>query len=409
MVKVTGVRFRPAGKVYYFLPNGFSVEKGDFVIVETARGIEFGEVVIASKEVEETETISPLREVQRLATDADVNTNCENLAKAKEAFKVCAGKIKEHGLDMKLIDVEYTFDRSKVLFYFVSENRIDFRDLVKDLAATFRTRIELRQVGIRDHARLVGGLGICGREFCCSSCMGDFQPVSIKMAKEQGLSLNPTKISGNCGKLLCCLKYEQEAYESAMKIVPPVGAFVKTGQGNGYVVANNLLRETVSVRFDHENETDISEFPVSEVSVIPSEENAEKKKADRSEKEGKKKARGEEKASGAASRGKQAQAKAQTQAQPNAEEAGPSGESPTKDDGAEQPAETGEAGETGETEKPAEAEETEVAEEAGAAEIEETAEEPDAEMSDAEASVPEEDPEEDPEGELRAEAPAPEE
>ena len=296
MITVTGVRFRPAGKIYYFLPNGFTLEKGDFVIVETARGIEFGEVVIASKEVEESETISPVRDVQRIATEADVNEHCENLAKAKEAFKVCAEKIKEHGLDMKLIDVEYTFDRSKVLFYFVSENRIDFRDLVKDLAATFRTRIELRQVGIRDHARLVGGLGICGREFCCSSCMGDFQPVSIKMAKEQGLSLNPTKISGNCGKLLCCLKYEQEAYESAMKIVPAVGALVKTEQGNGYVVANNLLRETVSVRLDHENETDISVFPVSEVTVIPPETEGEKKKAERSEKENRKKAQEDRKA-----------------------------------------------------------------------------------------------------------------
>lgn len=289
MITVTGVRFRPAGKIYYFLPNGYTLEKGDFVIVETARGIEFGEVVIATKDVEESETISPVRDVLRVATEKDVSEHCENITKAKEAFKICAEKIKEHDLDMKLIDVEYTFDRSKVLFYFVSENRIDFRDLVKDLASTFRTRIELRQVGIRDHARLIGGLGICGREFCCSSCMGDFQPVSIKMAKEQGLSLNPTKISGNCGKLLCCLKYEQEAYESAMKVVPAVGALVKTPQGNGYVVANNLLRETVSVRLDHENETDINVFPVSEITAIPSEESGEKKKHERSEKDGKKK------------------------------------------------------------------------------------------------------------------------
>ncbi len=272
MITVIGVRFKPAGKIYYFLPNGHELESGDFVIVETARGIEFGEVVVESKDIEDEESIAPVREVIRVATDEDIANHCDNVTKAKEAFTVCAEKIRTHGLDMKLIDVEYTFDRSKVLFYFVSENRIDFRDLVKDLAATFKTRIELRQVGIRDHARLIGGLGICGREFCCSSCMGAFQPVSIKMAKEQGLSLNPTKISGNCGKLLCCLKYEQEAYESAMKIVPPVGAFVKTENGDGCVVANNLLRETVSVKFEQENETDISVFPVSEVKVMTAEE-----------------------------------------------------------------------------------------------------------------------------------------
>ncbi len=272
MITVTGVRFKPAGKIYYFLPNGYELDTGDFVIVETARGIEFGEVVITRKDIEDEETIAPIREVIRIANEEDVENHCENMTKAKEAFVVCAEKIKEHDLDMKLIDVEYTFDRSKVLFYFVSENRIDFRDLVKDLASTFKTRIELRQVGIRDHARLIGGLGICGREFCCSSCMGDFQPVSIKMAKEQGLSLNPTKISGNCGKLLCCLKYEQEAYESAMKIVPQVGTFVKTEMGDGCVVANNLLRETVSVKFEQDNETDINVFPVSEVTVMNSEE-----------------------------------------------------------------------------------------------------------------------------------------
>lgn len=272
MITVTGVRFKPAGKIYYFSPNGCDPEVGDFVIVETSRGIEFGEVVIASKDIEDEESIAPVRDVIRVASDNDVATHCDNVTKAREAFVVCADKIKEHNLDMKLIDVEYTFDRSKVLFYFVSENRIDFRDLVKDLAATFKTRIELRQVGIRDHARLVGGLGICGREFCCSSCMGAFQPVSIKMAKEQGLSLNPTKISGNCGKLLCCLKYEQEAYESAMKIVPTVGSVVKTEQGDGVVVANNLLRETVSVKFEQDNETDINVFPVTEITVMSPEE-----------------------------------------------------------------------------------------------------------------------------------------
>ncbi len=294
MITVTGVRFKPAGKIYYFSPNGHQPEDGDFVIVETSRGIEFGEVVIATKEIEDEESIAPVREVIRIATDADIATHCDNVAKAKESFVICAEKIKEHGLDMKLIDVEYTFDRSKVLFYFVSENRIDFRDLVKDLAATFKTRIELRQVGIRDHARLVGGLGICGREFCCSSCMGAFQPVSIKMAKEQGLSLNPTKISGNCGKLLCCLKYEQEAYESAMKIVPAVGSVVKTEQGEGVVVDNNLLRETVSVKFEQENETDISVLPVSEVTVMSGDEAKEfhrKRQQEAEEREQKRQAR----------------------------------------------------------------------------------------------------------------------
>ena len=285
MITVTGVRFKPAGKIYYFLPNGYELDTGDFVIVETARGIEFGEVVIASKDIEDEESVSPVREVIRVATEEDVADHCDNVTKAKEAFVVCAEKIKQHDLDMKLIDVEYTFDRSKVLFYFVSENRIDFRDLVKDLAATFKTRIELRQVGIRDHARLIGGLGICGREFCCSSCMGAFQPVSIKMAKEQGLSLNPTKISGNCGKLLCCLKYEQEAYESAMKIVPAVGTVVKTEMGDGCVVANNLLRETVSVKFEQDNETDISVFPVSEIQVMSAEEASEYKEKRRLEAE----------------------------------------------------------------------------------------------------------------------------
>ncbi|MBQ8827595.1 MAG: stage 0 sporulation family protein [Clostridia bacterium] len=267
MIKYVGVRFKPAGKVYYFDPNGLDINSDDYVIVETSRGIEFGHAVIAGKEISEEEIVSPLREVLRIATEEDVKIHNENVEKSKEAFIICSEKIKEHKLDMKLIDVEYTFDRNKVLFYFISDSRIDFRDLVKELAATFRTRIELRQVGIRDQAKIVGGLGICGRALCCASCMGDFQPVSIKMAKEQGLTLNPTKISGTCGRLMCCLKYEQDAYEAAMKVVPNVGAYVETPSGIGIVVANSLIRETVQVKLGDGEETEIMTFPAADVKI----------------------------------------------------------------------------------------------------------------------------------------------
>jgi len=267
MIKVVGIRFKPAGKVYYFDPKNIKLNCGDCAIVETTRGLEFGEVAIAEKVIEDEEVVSPLREVMRAATKEDIKIHNENIEKAKEAFLCCAEKIKKHGLDMKLIDVEYTFDRNKVLFYFISDSRIDFRELVKELAATFKTRIELRQVGIRDQAKIVGGLGICGRALCCASCMGDFQPVSIKMAKEQGLTLNPTKISGTCGRLMCCLKYEQEAYEAAMKVVPAVGAYVDTPEGKGMVVANSLLRETVQVKIGDEEDTDIKTFAAADVKV----------------------------------------------------------------------------------------------------------------------------------------------
>ncbi len=269
MTEVVGVRFRNTGKMYYFAPKGLDIRKGMYVLADTSRGIEYSEAVTDVRQVEDSEIVAPLREIVRIATEEDRKTFEENKQKEKEAFQVCQEKIRNHGLDMKLIDVEYTFDGSKVLFYFTSENRIDFRDLVKELASVFRTRIELRQIGVRDEAKTVGGLGICGRVLCCASAFGDFQPVSIKMAKEQGLSLSPTKISGTCGRLMCCLKYEQEAYEDAIRRVPGVGALVETPEGKGVVEANDLLRETVQVRLDREGENgELVKFKAEEVEVL---------------------------------------------------------------------------------------------------------------------------------------------
>ena len=269
MTEVVGVRFRNTGKMYYFAPKGLEIRKGMHVLADTSRGIEYSEAVTDVRQVEDTEIVAPLRDIVRIATEEDQKTFEENKQKEKEAFKICQEKIRNHGLDMKLIDVEYTFDGSKVLFYFTSENRIDFRDLVKELASVFRTRIELRQIGVRDEAKTVGGLGICGRVLCCASAFGDFQPVSIKMAKEQGLSLNPTKISGTCGRLMCCLKYEQEAYEDAIRRVPAVGAWVETPEGKGVVEVSDLLRETVQVRLDHEGENgELVKFKAEEVEVL---------------------------------------------------------------------------------------------------------------------------------------------
>jgi cell fate regulator YaaT (PSP1 superfamily) len=265
MVTVIGVRFKKAGKIYYFDPAEFEIEAGEHVIVETSRGIEFGDVVVGPKEVEEDEVVLPLKKVLRIATEQDKVVAAENRQKEREAFDICLQKIKEHGLPMKLIDVEYTFDVSKIIFYFTAEGRVDFRELVKDLAAVFRTRIELRQIGVRDEAKMLGGLGTCGRGLCCATFLGDFDPVSIRMAKDQNLSLNPSKISGICGRLMCCLKYENEAYEKAREIVPNVGVKVKTAKGKGQVVANNLLRETVTVELDNNEKYD---FPVTEVRVI---------------------------------------------------------------------------------------------------------------------------------------------
>ncbi len=250
MTEVIGVRFKQVGKIYYFSPSGVQMPVGEKVIVETARGIECGEVAISNREIEDESIIKPLKPVIRIANQDDLKHIEDNKAKEKKAFKICQEKIEKHKLDMKLVDVEYTFDNNKILFYFTADGRVDFRELVKDLASVFKTRIELRQIGVRDEAKMLGGLGICGRPFCCSSFLGEFQPVSIKMAKEQGLSLNPTKISGTCGRLMCCLKYEQNAYEDLLRITPRVGAYVSTSEGKGTVVEISLLTGLVKVRLD---------------------------------------------------------------------------------------------------------------------------------------------------------------
>lgn len=269
MVDVIGVRFKKAGKIYYFGPDKYDINKGDFVIVETARGIEFGECVIGIKQIPEESIISPLKLVLRIATKDDIKKHKENKEKEKSAFEICLNKISEHGLNMKLIDVEYTFDNNKVIFYFTAEGRVDFRDLVKDLATIFKTRIELRQIGVRDEAKMLGGLGPCGRPLCCSTFLGDFASVSIKMAKEQNLSLNPTKISGICGRLMCCLNYEQSTYEDIRKRLPKVGSLVETERGKGEVVSNNLLKEKVAVKFKiSKNEDVVEDFRIDNIKLI---------------------------------------------------------------------------------------------------------------------------------------------
>lgn len=250
MIKIVGVRFKNAGKIYYFDPVDFEIEKNIDVVVETARGLEYGKIVVGPKEIEEEKLISPLKPIIRIATEEDKAIYRENKEKAKETFEICQQKIKEHGLTMFLIDCEYTFDRNKLIFYFTAEGRIDFRELVKDLASIFKTRIELRQIGVRDEAKSIGGLGTCGRKLCCSSWLGDFQPVSIKMAKDQSLSLNPTKISGICGRLFCCLKYEHDVYVEAIEKVPPVGAIVKVDGNKGKVIETNPLLEQAKIEFN---------------------------------------------------------------------------------------------------------------------------------------------------------------
>jgi cell fate regulator YaaT (PSP1 superfamily) len=244
---VVGVRFKKAGKIYYFDPNGFHIEDDDFVIVETIRGIEYGKVVLNNKKVEENDVVLPLKKVIRLADEKDRLMVQENQDAAAEAYHVCQKKVSEHGLDMKLVDVEYTFDRNKVIFYFTADGRVDFRELVKDLAAIFKTRIELRQIGVRDEAKMLGGIGPCGRMLCCSTFLGDFEPVSIKMAKDQNLSLNPTKISGLCGRLMCCLKYENDEYESAKELLPDLGEMIGTPDGLGKVIGLNILEQIIQV------------------------------------------------------------------------------------------------------------------------------------------------------------------
>ncbi|MBQ7504437.1 MAG: stage 0 sporulation family protein [Ruminococcus sp.] len=269
MAEVIGVRFKEVGKIYYFDPKNIKINVGDKVIVETARGIECGMVALANKEVPDNELVYPLKPLIRKATENDLSHVEENKKREKEAFKTCEKKIAEHNLKMNLVDVEYTFDNNKILFYFTADGRVDFRALVKDLAGVFRTRIELRQIGVRDEAKMLGGLGVCGRPFCCHSFMGDFQPVSIKMAKEQGLSLSPVKISGTCGRLMCCLKYEQEAYTDLLKRTPKVGAIVKTPEGKGLVVENNLISGTIKVKLDSAPDgVAPSTFNVKEVKIL---------------------------------------------------------------------------------------------------------------------------------------------
>ncbi len=264
MIKVIGVRFRDAGKIYFFDPLKFEIQKGDNVIVETARGIEFGTVVSGIREVEDDKVIQPLKPVLRIATERDKEQEAENKVKEKEAFRICLEKIQKHNLEMKLIDAEYTFDNNKVLFYFTADGRIDFRELVKDLAAIFKTRIELRQIGVRDETKIMGGIGICGRPLCCKSYLSDFLPVSIKMAKEQNLSLNPTKISGVCGRLMCCLKHEQDTYEELNRRLPGIGDFVTCDDGaKGEVQSVNVLRQLVKVLVDVDDEKEIREYEVS--------------------------------------------------------------------------------------------------------------------------------------------------
>ncbi|SHK10873.1 Cell fate regulator YaaT, PSP1 superfamily (controls sporulation, competence, biofilm development) [Geosporobacter subterraneus DSM 17957] len=248
MILVVGIRFKKAGKIYYFDPDNIEVEKGQNVVVETSRGVEFGEVVVGPKEIAEEDIVAPLKKVLRIATQEDELQNKQNLEKEKEAFATCLEKIDQHQLDMKLIDVEYTFDNNKVIFYFTADGRVDFRELVKDLAAIFKTRIELRQIGVRDEAKMIGGIGPCGKSLCCATWLGDFEPVSIKMAKEQSLSLNPTKISGICGRLMCCLKYEHEMYQKLREGLPEVGEKVITPDGPAIVIENNALLECAKVR-----------------------------------------------------------------------------------------------------------------------------------------------------------------
>jgi len=260
---VVGVRFKKAGKIYYFDPGELAIQKDDFVIVETVRGVEFGKVVIPRKQVGENDVVLPLKKVVRIADQKDRLIVEENKAAAKEAYEVCGQKVNEHQLDMKLVDVEYTFDRNKVIFYFTADGRVDFRELVKDLAAIFRTRIELRQIGVRDEAKMLGGIGPCGRMLCCSTFLGDFDPVSIKMAKDQNLSLNPTKISGLCGRLMCCLKYENDEYESAKEMLPDLGEFIETPNGRGKVVGLNILQHVMQVEFP--NQGRVLEYTLEEV------------------------------------------------------------------------------------------------------------------------------------------------
>ena len=269
MVDVVGIRFKKACKIYYFDPKDVLLQTGDGVIVETVKGIEYGDVVIGRRQVADNEIVKPLKPIIRKATDKDKQRLLENKRKEKKAFEICKEKIAKHNLEMKLICVEYTFDCSKIIFSFTAEGRVDFRELVKDLAAVFKTRIELRQIGVRDETKMIGGLGPCGRPACCSVFLGDFQPVSIKMAKEQNLSLSPTKISGLCGRLMCCLNYEQAYYEELQAVLPKIGAEVRTPDGKGVVMDTNAIKQLVKVKVEvGEDETDIREYAIDAIRVL---------------------------------------------------------------------------------------------------------------------------------------------
>ncbi len=268
MVEIIGVRFNSAGKIYYFDPKGTKVDAGTKILVETSRGVEMGHVALANSQVEDSEVVQPLRPIVRVATEADFRQAEENKQKEKEAFVIANEKIQEHKIDMKLVDVEYTFDRSKILFYFTADGRVDFRELVRSLAGIFHTRIELRQIGVRDEARQLGSYGICGRYLCCGSFLDDFRPVSIKMAKEQGLSLNPTKISGACGRLMCCLQYEQNVYDEMLKKLPHKGAVVKTEDGTGTVVDVATLKGAVKVKFEDGDAFRFGSYKIGEFEVL---------------------------------------------------------------------------------------------------------------------------------------------
>ena len=296
MIKVIGVRFRTAGKIYFFSPGGLELKAGDKVIVETARGVEFGSVVTGIKELPDDQISQPLKPVIRIATQDDVRREAKNREKEKDAFKICQEKIRKHGLEMKLIDAEYTFDNNKVLFYFTADGRIDFRELVKDLASVFRTRIELRQIGVRDETKIRGGIGICGRPLCCHTYLTDFAPVSIKMAKEQNLSLNPTKISGVCGRLMCCLTNEEETYEELNSHLPSIGDYVTTPEKlKGEVQSVNVMRQTVKIVVSLDNdEKEVRDYKVDELRFKPR-----RRKNNRVSKEEMKELRGLEEKNGA--------------------------------------------------------------------------------------------------------------
>ena len=268
MKNIVGVRFKKPGKIYFFDPGRLKIEKNTYVIVETSSGEEYGEAVIVNRLIPEDKIVSPLKPVIRIATRGDIRHNEDNKRKEKEAMKICLEKIKEHKLKMKLIDVEYKFDNTKILFYFTADGRIDFRELVKDLAAIFKVRIELRQIGVRDEIKRMGGNGVCGRELCCCSFLGNFEAVSIKMAKEQNISLNPSKISGNCGRLMCCLKYEQNVYEEKLERLPKIGAIVETDDGVGEVVGIEVLKEIIKVKFKEDDETFFKKYNMKDVKII---------------------------------------------------------------------------------------------------------------------------------------------